>query len=407
MTGILDHGAMTRYSVLDAQYITPTVLSLKLQLSEGERLFTFQPGQYAGISYRRGFRPSAVRCFSIVSSPTEQGVLRFGIRVGGHFTHALTKLKPGDAINVTGPFGSFVFDTARHQRAVLLAGGIGITPFVSMARFAATIEAQNSLTIVHSIRNQDDAPFADELHSLTHGAHNLRVLYTVSDGPTDKLQSKQIYRGRISPETLHDAVSGDYRGVTFFICGPPPFMKSVTAMLQKQGVANNNIITEAFGQVVGRQTSKVRSWPYNIYALGAFGTAAAFVMVMSNDMLKTIPATNMPNTLTAKSMPGAANSRQNDLDALVNNLAATATTQESPAVSSANQAVADANAKIAEVNAINAANGATVATTNKTSTPTASPTPSTTTTPVASAPAPAPAPTPVCTTSASGVTTCH
>lgn len=380
--------------------LTPSVLLLTLQINSDEPLLSFQPGQYAAISFKYGLRPTAARCFSIASPPTEQGILQFGIRIQGHFTRALTKLKIGDEVSVRGPFGEFVLDAHSYNDVVLCAGGIGITPFMSMIRFASKTQLNNKLTLILSARNQDEVPFADELRGIAERSENIKIIYSISDGPTDKLPANQAHIGRISPELLSDVVDNHFASKTFFVCGPPPFMNSVNKMLLAHGVSYSQIRTEAFSQGPHKQTGKLRSWPINIYLLGAVGTAAASFIVMAGDLLKTLPNAIMPSSLTTET-PLASNSRQSDLDALVNSLSAQATTAtDSPAVIAANKAVSDAKSQQAGTVAATPASSS-----NNNSTSTNKP--SSTPTPVVSTPAPAPAPAPICTTSPSGVTTCR
>ncbi len=94
---------MHRYTVYAVDQITASTLLVTLQGDDDHPPLSFQPGQYAAISYIRKHRPSIARCFSIVSSPTQQGMLQFSMRTRGHFTHSLTGLKPGDAVQVRGP----------------------------------------------------------------------------------------------------------------------------------------------------------------------------------------------------------------------------------------------------------------------------------------------------------------
>ena len=418
---------MYDYTVERAEFLTPTVFGLRLVSAGGGKLLSFQPGQYAAISFVHRRRPTVVRCFSIASSPTEQNVLEFGIRVGGKFTKALTTIQPGTRVRVRGPFGNFVLDSMRHSRVVMLAGGIGITPFMSMLRFAAITGLTNDLKLVYSIRSATDAAYLDDLRHIQAQNSHVQVHFAVGEGATDTLPGPS-HIGRITPDVVRTVCGDDLHSTTFFLCGPPPFMASLVEMLREDGVPERSIITEAFSQNHGRQSSKVRGWPFNIYLLGAFGTAAASVSLMANDLLKAIPPTLLPTALSsASSATSAGNVRQQEVDTIINQLSTVnATGAISPGVSAANQEVSDAQAKADAINAQNAANAGTTYTppvakkptststgsSAGTSTTSTSSSGSTASTPAAGGTTTAPTTptqptTPVCVTSGSGVTTCH
>lgn len=372
---------MHKYYLKSNDQLTPGTIRLRLQAKRGSKqLPQFEPGQYAAISFKRHGRPSVARCFSIVSSPNDTSELQFSMRARGRFTTALSKLKPGDEVDVRGPYGGFVFDPDRHSDSIFIAGGIGITPFMSMMAYATETQSPRELQLIYGVQTQDDVPFVDELRSYVAHNPNLHVTLAVDRGEVDKLAPFDISMGRISPELLHNALAGG--GKTVFICGPPPFMNGIMKTLVAQGVPKNRIITEAFNQGSHRQTGKVVSWPQNMYVLSALGVAIGSVAVMIGDILKVLP-NNLADEKAAATPLYSGSQREQDIDALVNKLQASGSRPDSPTLTNALNAVAASSSQ---------------------STPT---TTTTTTTTAPSAPAPAPVVTqPKCTTSQSGVTTC-
>ncbi len=311
---------MHTYTVSEATKITPSTLLLTLLRDESERPLAFQPGQYAAISYaKRGGKQSDTRCFSIVSSPTDQHKLEFSMRVRGKFTTALSNLEKGDIVEVNGPFGGFIFDTVRDEKAVFMAGGIGITPFMSIIRYLDVLHAQNEVTLLYSCAVQDDVPFKDELLSIEARHPNLKVIFVVGNGPTDKLPQKQVTSGYITAELLDKVTDKKYTDRRFFICGPPVFMKASSGLLAKQGAPNGNVLTEAFTQSSPKQTSILRSWPSNVYALGAVFLVLGTFTVTISDLLRNLPPTT--TLKPTKSTPYLiTNARQQQLDQLVNSI---------------------------------------------------------------------------------------
>lgn len=367
---------MHKYFVSDNQYLTPTTLLLTLKKDRADsRPFSFQPGQYAAISFKHGGRPSPARCFSIVSSPTDPGTLQFSMRIKGHFTNGLARLKADDVVRVRGPFGGFVFDSEHNTDTVMLAGGIGITPIMSMIRFATDTNLTNKITLLYSCQNQDDVPFIDQLKTLEKRNPQFKVMFMIGQGPIDKLAGHYVASGRITPEIIDQATGNSYKSKSFFICGPPPFMKGMTSILQDKGATNNQIMTEAFSQGPNNQTGKIRSWPLNMYVLSGVGVALGSFVVMVSDLLKTLPPSSVLSPSSISAVSSLTNSRQANLDQLVNNLPVVVST--APATSAASSAMQQTGA--------------------------------TTTTPAATVPTavtPTPTPTLKCTTTQSGTRIC-
>jgi ferredoxin-NADP reductase len=395
-----------KFTVVSADRITASTLLLTLRNVGDSRLFTFQPGQYAAISFYRKWRPTPARCFSIVSSPTEQGLLQFAMRVRGHFTSAANKLKPGDTVTVRGPFGGFVFDMSRDHDVVLLAGGIGITPFMSMVRFVGHIHANTPVRLLYSCQTQDDVPFGQELQARHRQNPHFVPIFVIGDGPTDKFAHQYVAQGRITPELLDTTTGGQYTKKTFFICGPPPFMKGMIGILRSKGVPKANIITEAFSQGPNRQTGKIRSWPFNMYVLSAVGLGLSSFVVMVSDLLRALPPSTFLSSNSTIRSTTLTNKRQQDLDALVNEMPEDDSTGGASAGVAQSDANAAANAKQGQAGSGGSAAAATSGGGSSSSSSSGSSGSASTPAPTPT-PTPAPAPTPVCTTTPSGVTTCR
>lgn len=324
--------------MLKAKKITPSTLLLTVQRDEHERPIAFQPGQYAAISFEHRGRKSVARCFSIVSSPTDQDILQFSMRVRGLFTTALSQLQKDDVVEVQGPYGGFVFDALKDTEAVCMAGGIGITPMMSIMQYLARLDAQNHVTLLYSCASQDDIPFRDELLKIEDEHANLKVHFVVGKGPVDSLPAGQASSGFITPELLDTVTKGNYHHPKFFICGPPPFMNAMVHTLETKGTPKNRILTEAFTQSSPRQTSILASWPANAYAIGALSIALGTLVVMMNDLLKTLPPTS--TQLPTKTTPFlVTNARQQQLDQLVNTIPPSPSVITAPTTSQQQQEV--------------------------------------------------------------------
>ncbi len=381
---------MHKYIVKSANQITDTTLLLNLEPKSGRAPLMYQPGQYAAISFYRHGRPTPARCFSIVSSPTDQSKLQFSMRTKGHFTKTAAQLKPGSVVKVRGPYGGFVLDIANYDDLVFLAGGIGITPFMSMVSYTSSIKAPTKITLFYSCQTQDDVPFLEELRNLEKQNPNLRVIYVIGNGATDKLAGLLVATGHLTPEIMDANLINNYSNRSFYICGPPPYMNAMAKTLKQKGVNGENIITEAFAQGSHDQTGKVQSWPYNIYVLGGASLVLGSLAITISDMLKTLPPQSLLSSANLTPTLKSSNSRQRDLDALVNGLPSLSTSGPSTAAVQASDQAAQ-----------NDQTAALTTPTASTSTPTA-----VTSAPVVQAPVVTSPPPKTCTTTQSGVTTC-
>lgn len=373
---------MHTYKIIGNESLTPSTTILTLESIASDRPFNYEPGQYAAISFFSHKRLSVARCFSIVSSPTQPGILQFAMRSGGRFTKKLSQLPLGEHIKVRGPFGGFVVDWQHQPNIVFIAGGIGITPFMSMLRFASQAHLQNSITLLYSCRSQDDIPFFEELIKIEESSTTISIHYVIADGPIDKLQGKSVSKGRISNELLVERTENSFSSYEFFICGPPPFMKGMTKLLVANNTPQNNIVTEAFGQGSHRQTGKIKSWPFNMYVLGTAGLVLGTFTVLVADVMKTMPVSSLLANDEQVNNDQTISKRQADLDAMVNSFDPLVSTgPPSDAVIAAQKA---AQPKVAKTIT-------TTSTQQSANVPVAKPTP---------------VKNPVCTTSASGVRTC-
>lgn len=327
---------MHRYKVVAAKQITPSTLLLTLRQHDGSIPFTYQPGQYAVINYYRRHRPSVVRCFSIVTSPTQQGYLQFAMRTRGRFTRALSQLLPGDTVSVRGPFGGFVLDQTRDKRVLMIAGGIGITPFMSMARFAAATKSSTDIDLVYCCSHGGDVPFLEELKQLQQINPRFRVTFVLNQAPADALTGQRVVVGRPDANLLASILKPEQlAGTSVMLCGPPPFMKGVNKSLQQLGVDKHAVMTEAFSRGPRRQTGKVINWPINMYMATAVGLGVSSFAIMVADLLKTMPPSSIFGANSTIRRQSLTNSRQQDLDSLVNQLPDQSSGNPSPAASQA------------------------------------------------------------------------
>jgi ferredoxin-NADP reductase len=290
-----------KYQVVKNQYISPSVHEITLlPVNPGDQL-KFAAGQYASISFRRLGRLTPARCFSIASSPTRPDV-RFAMRVGGPFTKAVTTIREGDVVTVQGPFGNFVIGRGASQvlPVVFLAGGIGVTPFMSMIRFATEMRLATDIRMIYSSQNERDVPFARELAETERTNANLRTTFAITSGSTARLNGLRVKSGRITASMLTDAVGNHLEQMQFYICGPSKFMASMIGLLTSVGVSSDHIYTESFGRSAKSATVGRTNVTTRVYAATAGGLALSVAAVAAGNLFhtanKVLAAANIPST---------------------------------------------------------------------------------------------------------------
>jgi ferredoxin-NADP reductase len=160
------------------------------------------------------------------------------------FKRALNSLPLGSELLLQGPYGSMTLPRNTTRPAVLLAGGIGITPFRSLIRNAAESLSSRRLFLFYSVRVPEEAAFLDELREMEHCKMRYKFICTV----TQPEKSRMAWRGetgRISIELLSKWIP-DLSVPIYYIAGPPGMVTGVRRMLVGAGVAEEDIRAEEF-----------------------------------------------------------------------------------------------------------------------------------------------------------------
>ena len=184
------------------------------------------------------------RNFSIVSAPFE-GELAIATRMRDTaFKRVLKTMPMGTKVHLRGPGGKLVLDGNGSRPAVLLAGGIGITPFVSMLRQAARDRLPHKLFLFYSNRRPEDAAFLDELIELQRRNPNYRFVGTM----TEMEKSRRPWQGEtefIGKGMLARYID-DIPAAVHYMAGPPAMIEAMQKMLVEAGVGSENILSDEF-----------------------------------------------------------------------------------------------------------------------------------------------------------------
>jgi ferredoxin-NADP reductase len=184
------------------------------------------------------------RTFSIVSAPSENTVTVATRMRDSAFKRVLKSAAPGTRARLAEPGGEFTLDHGDARPAVLLAGGIGITPFVSMSRHAANERLARPIWLFSSNRRPEDAPFLDELMALERRNPNYHCIATM----TDMERSAQPWRGErgVIDQAMLRRYLGNLSTAVFYIAGPPAMVEAMEQMLASSGVGVDAVRIDEF-----------------------------------------------------------------------------------------------------------------------------------------------------------------
>ena len=190
--------------------------------------FEFKAGQAIELLLPQ---PAGGHAFSLVNSPSE-GELVVATRMRESvYKRALRALPIGASAKVDGPFGSLTLHRNPSRAAVFIAGGIGITPFMSIVRNAVEECLKHPMALVYSNRRARDAAYLDELRSI----ENLRLVATLTEeggGFVDAAMIRRAAEGLPAP--------------IFYVAGPPAMVEAMKAVLEKAGVEDTDVRSEEF-----------------------------------------------------------------------------------------------------------------------------------------------------------------
>ncbi len=226
---------------------TPSVKTFRLvsPSSDSAMPFTFVPGQFLNVAFSIG-GARMNRSYSISSSPTHRDYVDLTVRReprGAVSRHIDDLLEVGDEIESGGPVGRFTFAGSEADSIVLIAGGVGITPMMSISRYLTEIAWPGDIFLVYTCRVPTDYIFQKEIPDLQRKNPKLHVAVTMSRPEGTDWTGP---RGRLTKEWLAQTVP-NIASRRVHLCGPPAMMDSTKAMLAELGLPPEQLKTEAFG----------------------------------------------------------------------------------------------------------------------------------------------------------------
>lgn len=178
--------------------------------------------------------------FSIASSPQTKDYLEFCIRAYGDWTEELMRSTIGDTLQISDPHGNFTWDNT-IQNALFLAGGIGISPIMSMLRFITHTSLTPQITLLYGNRTPETVMYKKEIEEIFSSHPDWHLVHIYSHLPDDHPWTG--YRGFITHEIL-EREGGLSAKPTVFIIGPPIFIEKMQHELEQFSVSEDHIKTE-------------------------------------------------------------------------------------------------------------------------------------------------------------------
>lgn len=239
-----------------------TQYSFYLAPLDGAALPPFLPGQFLTFAFDipqplGGANRPITRCYSVSDAPRPDAYRITVKRVpsppkrpelppGVASNHLHDRVQEGDVLRVRAPSGRFFIDADADVPAVFIAGGIGITPMMSMLTWCLEQQPERALHLYYGLRHGGEHAFKASLEALAakHPSFHLNVVYS-QPGPGDVLGRDHQHAGYVDVALLRQTLPHGRHA--FYICGPPPMMASLIPAILEWGIAPQDIHHEAFG----------------------------------------------------------------------------------------------------------------------------------------------------------------
>lgn len=246
---------------------TASAKSMKL-VSQNGALPPFQAGQYINVFVETGGVRTS-RPYSIASSPTQTGYYEITVRKvedGFVSNYLLDELKPGDPLKSSSPTGNFHYNPLLHgDKLAFIAGGSGITPFMSMIRELADKNLSRRIHLFYGSRIEDDVIYRREIDHIAAAHGNFTWDMVVSE-PSPAFSG---LKGFINAALIRKRLDGlDW---TFFVCGPEAMYQFCLPELEKLSVPARKTRVEVMGSP--KHIASYPGWPHNVKAGDVFQVA--------------------------------------------------------------------------------------------------------------------------------------
>lgn len=231
------------YKIVDVTPVADQTWQVGIEPAHGADAIDFKPGQYAFLSLHRQPFMGSGHPFSFSSAPSQRPRIEFTIKENGDFTNTIGSLEPGTEVHLDGPHGYLSPARYRgpgvdHDGLVLIAGGVGIAPMISILRQGAASGRTKPVLLLYAANNDTDLAYRTEIEALKSDL-DLTVRYVLSN-PPDGWDGD---RGYIDDTYLQTHLTmADAHNRLYFICGSTGMLDAVLAALDRTKIASPDLI---------------------------------------------------------------------------------------------------------------------------------------------------------------------
>ncbi len=247
-----------RTFVVDKKVTESTAItSFYLKPQDNQLLPSFLPGQYTSVKISDpGEQYTHIRQYSLSDAPGKD-YYRISVKreCGNNYpdgkvsNYLYNQIKEGDTLEISAPAGDFTLNMDTTIPVILISGGVGLTPMVSMLNTVAEKQPERDVTFIHAAINGEHHALRDSVEKLTQEKKHVKS-FICYEAPTEKDRAAGNYdkEGYIDLPWLKEVLQSNE--ADFYFCGPLPFMKTIRSALLEWGVPQNRIHFEFFGPAV-------------------------------------------------------------------------------------------------------------------------------------------------------------
>lgn len=243
-----------RHFIVDRKVVESDVItSFYLKPEDNGGIAGFLPGQYISINLEiDGEEYTHIRQYSLSDAPGKD-YYRISVKreagsanpdgMVSNYLH--DGVNEGDILKVSAPAGDFVLNTEKNTPVVLLSGGVGLTPMMSMLKTVVEMQPERKVTFIHAAANGKVHALREEVEELSRLEHVTSYIFYDSPTEEDRRNDRFDVEGYVTRDWLKDKIAT--READFYFCGPVPFMKAINRSLKDLGVKEERLHFEFFG----------------------------------------------------------------------------------------------------------------------------------------------------------------
>jgi predicted ferric reductase len=222
-----------KYKVDEVRKISDTVVEITMRPTG--KVMPYKAGQFVFIGFKDlgGVVSDEEHPFTISSSPNEK-FLSIIVKSLGDYTQTIDELKQNSMAVIEGPFGDFTYHVKKSEQQVWIAGGVGITPFLSMARYFREMKDSRIVDLYYCARDKNDAVYLNEFLEISKECSNFHIRPFLGNE-----------RGFLTADIV-EKECGELRGKDIFVCGPPTMMQTLKKQFLSLKVQKDKIHMEEF-----------------------------------------------------------------------------------------------------------------------------------------------------------------